>query len=178
MISRVGVQTPCSPSLFCTYKLYSFWTVCFLTMWYKKPDSYHYPLKRGKRRLPVFAATLRMVIFKHGTRDMMTWLQETERKSKRSRNFSRFKTKTIYNLRIMSEKMYIIHIFYIITTVSHLANHVQYHISWISPYHQIPSTLCVCDLMIWANPLDLIQYTRSSYMYVSAPVDRCSCCPF
>ena len=30
---------------------------------------YHYPLKRGKRRLPVFEVALRKVNFKHGTRD-------------------------------------------------------------------------------------------------------------
>ena len=30
---------------------------------------YHYPLKRGLRRLPVFAAMLHNVNFKHGTRN-------------------------------------------------------------------------------------------------------------
>ena len=32
-------------------------------------NPYHHPLKRGLRRFPVFAVTLREVIFKHGTRD-------------------------------------------------------------------------------------------------------------
>ena len=40
---------------------------------------YHYPFKRGLRRLPVFAATLHKVNVKHGTRDgkMLTKRQET-----------------------------------------------------------------------------------------------------
>ena len=51
-----------------TYKWYIFWTVCFLAIWYRKPDQ-RTQVFWLKRRLPIFVATLCKTDFKHGTRD-------------------------------------------------------------------------------------------------------------
>ena len=61
-------------TLLYTYKWYNVWTVCFLiqkvwSMNWGFLIPYHYPLKRGLRRLPVFAASLHKINFKQGTRD-------------------------------------------------------------------------------------------------------------
>ena len=46
--------------------------------------------------------------------------------------FSGLRTKTIYKIRIMSEKVYNKHINIIVTLSG-----IQYHVKWISSYHRI-----------------------------------------
>ena len=106
-----------------TYNTYNFWTVCFLAIWYRKPDQptdffsdlVSLFFKTRLRQLPVLVAMLRKVSFKHGIRDVTWW--RNVKKWKANANvptfFSWLKTKTIYKIKLMSEKGYIINILFL-----------------------------------------------------------------